>query len=180
MAGVTVTWMANRVQLRNPRLLLTGDPESMALVVHHPGLSEFPERVIQGFTRGLQESGWSAVIWTASDSTPVDLADFDLLVLGTPIYYWAPSRPMQRYLERVGDLRGKDVAIILTGMGSGARAAAIMERLVREARGVLVSSLTLNTHNPNDQDNYEGPSQNQDLAVEMAVQAGREIPLPTR
>ncbi len=180
MAGAVVTWMANRVQLRNPRLLLAGDPESMALVVYHPGLSDFPERVIRGFTRGLQQSGWSAVIWTASDSTPIDLADFDLLVLGTPIYYWAPSRPMQRYLKRVGDLRGKDVAIILTSRGSGARAAVIMERMVREARGVLVSSLSLYTHNPNDQDNYEGPHQNQDLAVEAAVQAGRAIPLPTR
>jgi hypothetical protein len=55
-----------------------------------------------------------------------------------------------------------------------------MERLVREARGVLVASLTIYTHNPNDRDNYQGPSQNQDLAVVMATRAGREIPLPTR
>lgn len=180
MAATAVTFLANRVHLRNPRLLLTGDPEKIALVVYHPGLSNFPERVVEGFTRGLQASGWSAEIWTASDSTPSDLTRFDLLVLGSPIYYWAPSRPMQRYIGRLGDLRGKDVAIILTGMGAGARATGIMERLVREARGELVSSLTLYSHNPNDQDNYEGPSQNQDLAVEMAERAGRKIPLPAR
>jgi multimeric flavodoxin WrbA len=33
------------------------------------------------------------------------LTNFDLLVLGSPVYYWAPSRPVQGYLERVGDLR---------------------------------------------------------------------------
>jgi hypothetical protein len=65
-------------------------------------------------------------------------------------------------------------------MGAGRRATRIMERLVREARGVLVASLTIYTHNPNDRDNYQGPSQNQDLAVVMATRAGREIPLPTR
>jgi menaquinone-dependent protoporphyrinogen IX oxidase len=97
MIGVSTVWTKE-----NDR---SGDPESMALIVYHPGLGEFPQRVVEGFTRGLQASGWSAVIWTASDSTPTDLTNFDLLVLGSPVYYWAPSRPVQGYLERVGDLR---------------------------------------------------------------------------
>jgi hypothetical protein len=89
MIGASTVWTKE-----NDR---SGDPESMALIVYHPGLGEFPQRVVEGFTRGLRASGWSAVIWTASDST--------LLVLGSPVYYWAPSRPVQGYLERVGDLR---------------------------------------------------------------------------
>lgn len=180
VAATVVTWLANRIQLRNPRLLLTGDPESMALIVYHPGLSDFPERVIDGFTRGLQESGWSVEIWTASSQTPTDLSRFDLLVLGSPIYYWAPARPIRHYLERLGDLGGMRVVAVLTGMGSGKRAATIIERLVEDADGRLDTTLTLYTHNPNDQSNYEGPRQNQKLAVELARRAGRGIPPPTR
>lgn len=180
VAATVVTWLANRIQLRSPRLLLTGDPESMALIVYHPGLSDFPERVIDGFTRGLQESGWSVVIWTASAQTPTDLSNFDLLVLCSPINYWTPARPIKQYLERVGHLGGIHVVAVLTGMGSGKRAATIIERLVRDASGRLDTALTLYTHNPNDWNNYKGPRQNQDLAVELAKRAGRGIPPPLK
>jgi hypothetical protein len=53
-----------------------------------------------------------------------------------------------------------------------------MESLVREANGDLVNGSLLYKMRPNDDDNYIDGNQNKALAVEMATQAAREIPLP--
>jgi hypothetical protein len=53
-----------------------------------------------------------------------------------------------------------------------------MEKQVREANGDLVNALLLYKMRPNDDDNYVDSQQNQALAVEMANQAAKEVPLP--
>jgi len=155
------------VEVRNPQ----GDTGT-ALVVYHPGKSDFQGKVTYAFVEGLVSNGWRVEITTASSQAPTDLAGYDLLVLGGPTYWFTPARPIRRYLSQLGDLGGQPTVTIITAMGAGGRSISIMEKQVREANGDLVKSLILYTFRPNE-DLY-GIND----AVEIATQAAREIPLP--
>ncbi|MDH4135340.1 MAG: hypothetical protein OEW09_01290 [Anaerolineae bacterium] len=149
-----------------------------ALVVYHPGKSDFQRRVFSGFVEGLVSRGWRVEITTPSSQAPTDLSGYDLLVLGGPTYWFTPNRPIRRYLSRLGDLGGQRTVTIITALGAGERSTSIVEKQVREANGDLVNALLLYKMRPNDDDNYVDSKQNQALAVEMATQAAKEIPLP--
>jgi hypothetical protein len=149
-----------------------------ALVVYHPGKSDFQYRVFSGFVEGLVSRDWRVEITTPSSQAPADLSGYDLLVLGGPTYWFTPNRPIRRYLSRLGDLGGQRTVTLITAMGAGERSTSIMEKQVREANGDLVNALLLYKMRPNDDDNYVDSQQNQALAVEMATQAAKETPLP--
>lgn len=148
-----------------------------ALVVYHPGKSDFQRRVFAGLAEGLVSNGWRVEMTTPSPQTPTDLSGYDLLVLGGPTYGFTPNRPIQKYLSRLGDLGGKPTATIITALGMGERSTHIMEQLVRKANGKLVKALVLYKARPNDDDNYVNGKQNRELAVQMATQAAQQIDL---
>ena len=176
-----VAWLyygRNREVVSAVKTLNAAGESGAALVVYHPGRSDFARRVIGGFTAGLVARDWRVDLTTASSQAPSDLSGYQLLVLGGPTYGFTPNQPIRRYLRRLGDLRGQRAATVITAMGAGERSAAVMERQVREAHGELVESLLLYWMRPNDDDNYVDVSQNRDLAVELAAQAARRIPLP--
>ena len=104
-----------------------------------------------------------------------DLSGYDLLVLGSPTYWFTPSWPIRRYLDRLEDLAGQPTVTIITGMGAGERSASLMQRQVREANGELVSGVLFYRLRPNDDENYVNPEQNQALAVELAARAARKL-----
>ena len=148
-----------------------------ALVVYHPGKSDFQRRVFSGFAEGLVAGGWRVEMTTPSPQAPDDLAGYDLLVLGGPTYGFKPNQPIQTYLDRLGDLGAKPTVTIITALGMGRRSGHIMEQLVRQANGTLVKSLVLYKARPNDEDNPVGGRQNQDLAVEIVTRAAKTIDL---
>lgn len=162
--------VVSEVEVLNP----AGD-RGTALVVYHPGRRRFLHKVTSAFAEGLVSSGWRVERTTASSQASIDLSRYDLLALGGQTYFWSPVRPIRDYLIRLGDLGGKPMVIIITGFGATGRSISIMERLVQQASGDLVNSLSLTTLRPN---NEEDPRPNQEVAVELATQAGREIPLP--
>jgi flavorubredoxin len=180
VAGVLawVIWYWHRISQEVPSEVETLNPEGergTALVVYHPGRRGFFRAVIHAFAQGLVSSGWRVDITTASSQTPTVISRYDFLTFGGPTYMWSPARPIKRYVSRLGDLEGKPTAIIVTGFGDTGRAMSIMEKLVREANGRLVKSLSLTTLRPNDE---EDPRPNQEVALEMATRAGQEVPLP--
>jgi hypothetical protein len=158
------------VEVRNPE-----GEAGTALVVDHPGRGSFHVQAVAGFVEGLVNSGWRVEVTTMSAQAPTDLSGYDLLVLGSPTYWFTPSWPMRRYLTRLGNLEGRHVVTIITGMGAGERSASIAERWVRERGGDLVKGLLLYWMRPNDDDNYANTAQNKALAVELAARAAREI-----
>jgi flavorubredoxin len=171
--GLSYLWLnkevVSEVEVRNP-----GGNAGTALVVYHPGKSDFHNRVTSGFVEGLVSNGWRVEITTASTQAPTDLSGYDLLVLGGPTYWFTPNRPIRRYLSRLGDLGGQRTITIITAMGAGERSTSIMEKQVREANGNLVNALILYTTRPNE-DLY-GIND----AVEIATRAAKEIALPEK
>ena len=162
--------VAGQVEVRNPE----GDTGS-ALVVYHPGRGTFHRQVVGGFVDGLVGSGWRVEVTTANAQAPTELANYDLLVLGSPTYWFTPSLPIRRYLRQLGDLGGKPVVTIITGLGAGGRSSKALQGAVRKAHGSLVKSLLLYRMRPNDDDNYADGRQNRALAVEMAEQVARSL-----
>jgi hypothetical protein len=167
--------VASEVQVLNPE-----GGAGTALVVYHPGKTDFHEKVTSGFADGLVANGWSVDVTTASWRAPTGLAGYDLLVVGGPTYWFLPARPIRRYLARLGDLDGMRTVTIITAAGAGERASSVMQRQVREANGELIDALVLNRMRPNDDDNYVDTNQNRALAVEMATHAAKQIAPPAK
>ena len=172
--SLTNLWLnqevVGKVEVQNPE----GDAGT-ALVVYHPGRGSFHPRVISGFVKGLAAKGWRVEVATASPQAPADLSGYDLLVLGSPTYWFTPSLAIRRYLRWLGNLGGRPTVTIITGLGAGGRSTAAIERQVREANGQLVKALLLYRMRPNDEENYVDSKQNQALAVEMATRAASEL-----
>lgn len=120
-----------------------------ALIVHHPGRSGFHTRLQRAFADGLMSRGWRVAMTTASTETPIDLLPFELLVLGAPVYNWRAAQPVLAYISRLGDMRGKPVALVLSGGGVTDAAMVDLRRRVGEARGRVVEALEVWTERPN-------------------------------
>ena len=159
--------IVSEIEVWNP----AGD-KGTALLVYHPGKGGFGQRVTSALVEGLISNGWRVERTTPSAQAPTDLSGYDLLVLGGPTYWFTPSRPIHRYLRRLGDLAGKRTVTIITGLGAGDRSNSIMENDVQEANGDLVKSLLLYTIRPNE--DLHGIND----AEEIATRAAKGIPLP--
>jgi len=159
--------VVSQVEVLNP-----GGERGTALLVYHPGRRGFLHSLIQAFAGGLVSGGWRVEITTASQQAPTDVSGYDLLVLGGPTYFWTPVRPIRAYVRRLGGLEGKPTVTIVTGFGATGRSKSIMEKLVQEANGKLVNSLTFFKLRPNDE---EDPRPNREVAMEMGSRAGAAI-----
>jgi flavorubredoxin len=159
--------VVSAVKVLNPQ-----SENSRALIVWHPGKSNFPERIIMSFADGLITNGWRVEITTASSQAPSDLADYDLIVLGAPVYWSAPARPLTNYLTRIGDLQSKRTVILLTASGNADEALNLMKGKVLDEHGELIESMTLYRWRPN-REGDEGD--NESIGSELAQQAARKI-----
>ena len=143
--------------------VLNADGSETALIIYHPGLSSFMKDVTYAFADGLVENGWRVEITTASSEAPIDLSDYSLLVLGSPVYGGNPSPSIKRHLERIGDLQGIDTVILVTS-GGNSTADETMQQDVEEYNGTVTTVVEVFTQEPN-----EGN------VMDIARQAGREI-----
>jgi hypothetical protein len=124
-----------------------------ALIVHHQGRgpSHFQARMQRAFAEGLQAQGWQVDITTASRQTPTDLSGYGLLVLGAQTYNWCPARPVVDYIDRVRNLEGKPVVIIVSGGGMTERAMQVLHKCIVRTGGVIVDAIEIWTSRSNEE-----------------------------
>jgi hypothetical protein len=144
-----LSFMVNAEAISDVEIMHSNGSAGTALLAYHPGRSSYQEMLIRGFPEGLVSNGWRVEIATASKKAPTDLSGYDLLVLSAPTYDWVPAKPIQRYLERLGDLQGQPTVVIISAAGTTTLSLPMMEDLVREANGDLVASYALWTLVPN-------------------------------
>jgi len=176
VAAAVLFVLTGREAHRPPEELNPGG-RPIALVVFHPGLSDFPDSVVHAFAGGLVERGWRVQLVSANADAPAELASFGLVALVGPVYWWAPAPALTRYVRRVGDLHGLPVAVLLTGAGQGDRALGLLGRAVELAHGRVVRSLVVYTMKPNDERLY-GTVPNRRIAFDLARAAGAAIAPP--
>ena len=149
-----------------------------ALLVVHPGLSDFPDKVAAAFAEGLAGVGWRIERTTPSREAPTDLAAYDLLIIASPIYGGLPAKPMQDYLARLADLGGKPVAIVLAGAGDTPAANEATAGLVAAVNGTVVANHAYTTMRPNEPPAGAGyAGSNAEIGIAMAREAGRTLTL---
>jgi hypothetical protein len=144
-----LSFVVNAEVISDAEVLNPNGSAGTTLLVYHPGRSGFQEMITQGFSEGLASNGWRVEVTTASKEAPTDLSGYDLLVLSAPTYDWVPAKPIQRYLEQLGDLGGQPTVVIISAAGTTSVSLPMMEDLVREANGDLVASYALWTLVPN-------------------------------
>lgn len=174
-AAVLVSWAAAREHVTPVTPVSTSGGAGRALIVYHPGLSEFPDRVLAAFAQGLGGAGWRVDRTTASEKAPAELAGYDLLVLGSPVYANAAATPLTAYLERLGDLGGKPVALVFTAAGDADPALLATVAQVGQQHGRVVGRFGYTTQRPNGA--ATAASSNTAVAVAMAREAGEGLRL---
>jgi hypothetical protein len=117
------------------------------LVIYSPGVSDFHEKVTEGFASGLIAAGWSVDEVTASHEATTDFTGYSLLVIGGPIHGGKPSKPLVDYMGRAPSLNGLRVFIILTSGGGPPAGEAFMSDWVSSRGGQSMGILSLSTSN---------------------------------
>ena len=158
-----------------PTDLLALNPEGstgLALVVYHPGLSDFQEEVTFAFVEGLIESGWACDVATVHRDAPMDVSSYDLLVLGSPTYAWRPAIPMQRYVSRLLGAEAKPTLLLLTAAGTFRDAFGAFATNIEAVGAVVVDTLGITQAAPNEE--VHGISD----PLEIARRAGSGLVVP--
>ncbi len=166
IAMIAVPYMLNTVNseiINDIETINPGGIKGKAFVVYRPGVSSFQRDVTYAFIEGLEESGWSIQVTTASSQTPTSLSQYDILVLGTPTYGGKPHQSVLDYLNRIGNLKHKKVVLIVTAGGSNA-VPEIMKNAVEQVNGVVIESLL-----------YYNMVPNPGVPTDLSREAGRNL-----
>ncbi|MCL5877604.1 MAG: hypothetical protein M1540_07320 [Candidatus Bathyarchaeota archaeon] len=124
--------------------VLNASGEKTALVIYHPGLTDFAKNITYTYAEGLAANGWRIEIVTASPKAPTDISKYSLLVLNWAIYDFNPAPTITNHIHRIGNLNGIDTVIITIGGGLDPFTASNgMNKIVQEANGTVVQSLTM-------------------------------------
>ncbi len=172
-------WRVDQETVRPIEIANADGTAGAALIVMSPGASSFPDEIAASFAQGLVKSGWRVERTTPSIETPTDLSAYDLVVVGSPIYRHGPTKPLTDWISRLEDLRGKPVAILLTGMGSADDALAVTRQLVTDAKGEVAGSYAYFSLLPNDTENrYTGSNTERAraMATDAAVALAGKLP----
>ena len=175
LGAVVYVWWASSRETPTPLTPLSSTGTAgRALLVYHPGLSDFPDRITTAFAEGLAGNGWRVDRTTASGQAPTDLGAYDIVILGSPVYANAAATPLARYIDRLGDLAGKPVVLLFTAAGDAGPALQASAERVAAQHGRVIGRFGYTTQRPNEPS--QGlPGSNTDRAVAMAREAGKSL-----
>jgi hypothetical protein len=123
--------------------VLNADGAKTALVLYHPGLTDYAKNITYTYAQALADAGWRVEVTTPSPQAPTDIAKYKLLVLGWAIYDFGPAPTITSQIQRIGNLNGTDTAIIIMGGGlDPLNVKDQMNRIVEDADGNVIQTIT--------------------------------------
>ena len=123
--------------------VLNADGAKIALVIYHPGLSDFSKNITYTYAQALAAGGWQVEVVTASPQAPTDISKYQLLVLGWAIYDFNPAPTITNQIHRIGNLNGVNTAIIIMGGGIDPfNVKTSMTKIVEDANGTVIQTVT--------------------------------------
>lgn len=139
--GAYLEYSVYREVLTQTVVLNSGGTKT-ALVIYHPGITDFAHNATYSFADGLISSGWRVEIATASPQAPTSLSNYSLLVLGWPIYDFNPGPTITNQIHRMGNLNGTNTVImVIAGGMDPLNAQANMGKIVENANGTVLETL---------------------------------------
>lgn len=164
---------------RAPPPTFTRDPleaSQRALIVLHPGGSDFARQVSSGIAEGLRGSGWAVDIASASAQAPLPDRCHALLIVVTPTYNWGEvALPVRKYIGRLNPLGELAVADVTTGAGWAPNRDLFHQ--LRQSGGRVVASATIFTTAPNFIDGR--PASSAETARDFGAAAARAASAPS-
>ena len=143
-------------EVRAPLETLNTQGSKTALVIYHPGLTSFAHDIAYNFSLGLASSGWRVEIASASPQAPTNMSKYSLIVLSWPIYDFNPGPTITSQIHRIGNLH--DINTVIVAVGGGVNpfnAIGNMEKIVQNANGTIIQSITAFRSNHNLNIQYE-------------------------
>ena len=123
--------------------VLNAQGAKTALVIYHPGLTDFAKNITYTYAEALASSGWRVEIATASPQAPTDLSKYSLLVIGWAIYDFNPAPTITNHIHRIGNLNGINTTIIIMGGGIDPfNVKDSMTKIVQDANGTVLQTIT--------------------------------------
>jgi hypothetical protein len=146
-----VTWSTARVNrsVLGPLVTRGSGPAGRALVVYHSAHGGLMRAMGEAFAAGLTAERWQVDVSPASELSPVDLHGYQLLLLGSPCYNRGLARPIEAYLDRLGDLQDMPVGLVVTGFNFTERAMVRLRARIQQQHGRVVDEIELWTARPN-------------------------------
>ncbi|HSV50191.1 MAG TPA: hypothetical protein VLH35_07725 [Candidatus Acidoferrales bacterium] len=130
--------------------VLNASGTKTALVIYHPGLSDYAKNVTAIYAEALAANGWRVEVATASPQAPTDISKYSLLVLGWAIYDFNPAPTITNQLVRIGNLNGINTTIIILGGGlDPLNVKDAMTKTIQDANGNVIQMLTSYRSNRN-------------------------------
>lgn len=115
-----------------------------ALVIYHPGLTGFSHDIAYTFADRLASNGWRVELTTVSSQAPTNITQYEVLVFVWPIYDLSPGPTITNYIQRIGDLQGKDTVIVTVGGGiNPLNAQDTMKQIILDKNGVIKEAVTI-------------------------------------
>lgn len=96
--------------------LPNGNATGKALIVYSPGLTGGAKDVATKIGYTLQDSGYDVTLAGIKSIAAADIASYDLVVVGGPIYAGKPANTIQAYLNSLTQPAGVEVGVF--GYGS--------------------------------------------------------------
>ena len=124
-------------------VILNANGAKIALVIYHPGLSEYAKNVTYTYAEALASIDWRVEIATASPLAPTEITKYSLLVLGWAIYDFNPAPTITNQINRIGNLNGINTTIIILGGGlDPLNVKEAITKTVRDANGTITQIFT--------------------------------------
>jgi flavodoxin len=111
--GDLASYTATGSEVRTPTIAMVGK----ALVVYDPGLSGTATAVASKIAYDLTAKGYEVTVAGVRSSTTDNSSDFDVIVVGGPVYAGKPTASIQGYLNGLNPPAGALVGVF--GRGNG-------------------------------------------------------------
>lgn len=172
--GLAVIWYFLTLYVQQPGRafsedLLSSDTERRALFVFDPDpFYNLDEKLCMSFARAIKDFGFNAYLRSPNAVGELKDEEFDLLVLCTNTYNWAPDDAVRDFWRNYPDPQDQRVVLMTLGGGSTARARQIMEKAIQERNAQLLASEEFWSWKPNDEDRMD--EKNSEVAQEVVHQ----------
>jgi len=167
------------IEIQNSVIEIISDQgtEGSALIVYQPGFSDFQEKITSSFAQGLVDAQWQVDRCTTSKATLVNLAKYDLLIIGTNTYWWNIDRPTRHFLSESNIPENVMVTGLITAAGASGRAERKLHKSIEDAGGTVIDIKSFWAMRPND---VEDTRPNRVVAIDKAYLMGQTMTSATK
>jgi len=136
------------------------------------------EKVARAIARGLDEAGSFTQLTRLEEVSKVDLGQFDLISLGTPVFYYKEPFNVKDYIKGLPSLKGKFVFLFITTGGHPTNTLIRMAKLFEKKGATVIATFQAfgyDTYPPYiGQDRMKGHPTKREL--KEAERFGRDLP----